>query len=242
MATVTLWLLVLAGVLVGALLGGAIALFVLRRGAPGSGSLRHEFDDYRRDVAEHYAETARRVDALTHAYKAVYDHLEDGAYRLVGESELRQRLEDASHEPVTIEGIGQRVLQRPGEGAGGQGGDKGEGQDDAGSSATGTPGTGRDEAGQDETGQNAGDAATNGRAEDRPDDADRRTWAGLATTLARANPSSPQVDRARPRPDPDDGRSGGAPAFDETPSRPSPTAVLMSADVENLGARRFAPW
>src|SRR6056297_3654419 len=142
MATVTLWLLILAGVLVGALLGGAIALFVLRRGGPGSGSLRHEFDDYRRDVAEHYVETARRVDALTHAYKAVYDHLEDGAYRQVGESELRQRLEDASHEPVTIEGIGQRVLQRPGEGAGGQGGggqggDEGEGQDDAGARANG---------------------------------------------------------------------------------------------------------
>jgi uncharacterized membrane-anchored protein YhcB (DUF1043 family) len=115
MATVTLWLLIAAGVLVGALIGGAIALLVLRRAGGGGdvNTLKGELDDYRREVAEHYVETAKRVDALTHAYKAVYDHLEDGAYRLVGEQELRARLEDAGSEPVTIEGIGQRVLQRP---------------------------------------------------------------------------------------------------------------------------------
>jgi len=182
MATVTLWLLILAGVLVGALLGGAIALFVLRRGGPGSHSLRHELDDYRREVAEHYAETARRVDALTHAYKSVYDHLEDGAYRLVGESELRQRLEDASHEPVTIEGIGQRVLQRPGDGGTG-GGDAGHA--DTGHADTGHGDAGRDDAGRDEAGRgDAGDEdaardesdeTPDGRAADRPDDGRRRT-------------------------------------------------------------------
>lgn len=118
MATVTPWLLIAAGVLVGALLGGTIALLVLRRAGGGTGgvnALKGELDDYRREVTEHYVETAKRVDALTHAYKAVYDHLEDGAYRLVGEHELRARLEDAASEPVTIEGIGQRVLQRPDE-------------------------------------------------------------------------------------------------------------------------------
>ena len=156
MATVTLWLLVLAGVLVGALLGGAIALFVLRRGGPGSGSLRHEFEDYRREVAEHYAETARRVDALTHAYKAVYDHLEDGAYRLVGESELRQRLQDASHEPVTIEGIGQRVLQRPGDAE-----QRDDGEGDAQTSAPRTGPAGHDGAGHDAASQ---DRASQDRA------------------------------------------------------------------------------
>lgn len=165
MATVTLWLLILAGVLVGALLGGAIALFVLRRGGPGSGSLRHELDDYRREVAEHYAETARRVDALTHAYKSVYDHLEDGAYRLVGESELRQRLEDASHAPVTIEGIGQRVLQRPS--------DAGTGVGDAGRTDTGHEDTGHEDTGQEQAAQDASDEASDGRAEHRSVDAER---------------------------------------------------------------------
>jgi len=152
MATFTVWLLILAGVLVGALLGGAIALFVLRRGGPDSGSLRHEFDDYRREVAEHYAETANRVDALTHAYKAVYDHLEDGAYRLVGENELRRRLEDTAHEPITIEGIGQRVLQRPSDGDSAQ----------------------RDEGGQTEE-RGASDDAADQPAETPSEAAERRT-------------------------------------------------------------------
>ncbi len=156
MATVTLWLLIATGVLVGALIGGAIALFALRRGEPAGGSLRHEFDDYRSEVAEHYAETARRVDALTHAYKAVYDHLEDGAYRLVGEGELRERLDDASHEPVTIEGIGQRALQRPSD------------------RETGRAGAGRDSVGQDDAAADDSDEVRSD--DDRPlDDADRRT-------------------------------------------------------------------
>jgi hypothetical protein len=119
MASSTPWLLVMAGVLVGALLGGIGALIALRRGQRDPDtvrSLKRELEDYRREVADHYVETAQRVDALTHAYKAVYDHLEDGAVRLVGEVELRERLarlEDATSEPVTLEGIGQRVLQGP---------------------------------------------------------------------------------------------------------------------------------
>lgn len=149
MATVTPWLLIAAGVLVGAFLGGAIALLVLRRAGGGAGdvnALKGELDDYRREVAEHYVETAKRVDALTHAYKAVYDHLEDGAYRLVGEQELRARLEDAGSEPVTIEGIGQRVLQRPEE-------DRGEARPKAASSGgdadAGDSGADHDAAGDD---------------------------------------------------------------------------------------------
>ena len=176
MATVTLWLLILAGVLVGALLGGAIALFVLRRGGPGSGSLRHEFDDYRREVAEHYAETARRVDALTHAYKAVYDHLEDGAYRLVGESELRQRLQDASHEPVTIEGIGQRVLQRPGDAE-----QRDDGEGDAQTSAPRTGSAGSDAASQVRASQDDAshdDASHDGASHDVTDEEDDDRKAG----------------------------------------------------------------
>lgn len=164
MASVTLWLLIATGVLVGGLLGGTIALLVLRRGGPGGDSLRHELDDYRRDVAEHYAETARRVDALTHAYKAVYDHLEDGAYRLVGERELRERLDDASHEPVTIEGIGQRVLQRPDE----RDGRRADGRPGAADAAARAPHARADDARADDAPHE--DDVENGRGQGRPDD------------------------------------------------------------------------
>lgn len=168
MAPVTLWLLIAAGVLVGALLGGAIALVVLRR-AGGAGSdvnaLKGELDDYRREVAEHYVETAKRVDALTHAYKSVYDHLEDGAYRLVGEHELRARLEDASSEPVTIEGIGQRVLQRPDEDR-----DAARRDDAAGGVAAGGDAMGGDAMGDDATGDDTDGRGATGRGPASPDE------------------------------------------------------------------------
>lgn len=112
------WLLLIAGLLVGALLGG-IGILVMERRNRGSAqdirAARQELEEYRQDVAEHYVETAKRVNALTHSYKSVYDHLEDGAYRLVGEEELRRRLDDRGGESVMLEGIGQRSLQRPGE-------------------------------------------------------------------------------------------------------------------------------
>lgn len=110
MTDMTLWFLVLAGLLVGALIGAVGALIALRR-SERSGGARRELDAYREEVSAHYAETARRVDALTQAYKAVYDHLEEGAYRLVGEDELKRRLDDASGDPVTLEGIGRRALE-----------------------------------------------------------------------------------------------------------------------------------
>lgn len=112
MANLFPWLLVLAGVLIGTLVGGLGALIALRRDEDGVNprELRNELDAYRDEVAQHYTETAKRVDALTQAYKSVYDHLEEGAFRLVGEQELRERLDDDTAEPVTLEGIGRRAL------------------------------------------------------------------------------------------------------------------------------------
>lgn len=110
------WLLLIAGLLVGALVGGLAILFMERRNRGSDEDIRaarRELDDYRQEVADHYVETAKRVNSLTHSYKAVYDHLEDGAHRLVGEGELRRRLDAPGAEPVMLEGIGQRSLGRP---------------------------------------------------------------------------------------------------------------------------------
>ena len=98
----------------GLLLGGLITWFATRQAGGGrsAAQLKDELETYKRDVAAHYAETAKRVDTLTKAYKDVYDHLEDGAYRLVGEEELRRRL-DGGSEPVTLPGIGPRPLAGP---------------------------------------------------------------------------------------------------------------------------------
>ncbi|MEX2501450.1 MAG: DUF1043 family protein [Trueperaceae bacterium] len=114
MSTLTIWSLLAAGAMIGAAVGGAITLMLVRRNRGDETtvrSLQRDLAEYRSDVAAHYAETAKRVDALTHAYKDVYEHLEDGAYRLVGETELRRRLHDARNEPVTLEGIGRKALR-----------------------------------------------------------------------------------------------------------------------------------
>jgi len=98
--------------LAGLILGALVTLAVTRRAGGGrsAGDLRRELDQYRDDVANHYADTARKIDTLTRAYKDVYDHLEDGAHRLVGEEPLRARLQDAAPTTVTLEGIGARRL------------------------------------------------------------------------------------------------------------------------------------
>jgi hypothetical protein len=59
-------------------------------------------------VTEHFVKTAHLVNELTHSYKAVYDHLEKGAYTLVGSETLHQRLEKVEAEPVMLEYLGQR--------------------------------------------------------------------------------------------------------------------------------------
>lgn len=106
-------LLLAATLVAGLLIGTLVTLAVTRRagGGRGAGDLRRDLDAYRDDVANHYAETARKVDALTRAYKDVYDHLETGAYRLVGEEALRARLADTKATTVTLEGIGPRRLE-----------------------------------------------------------------------------------------------------------------------------------
>lgn len=106
------WLMAAAGLVLGLALGGALALALRGRSResndPEVQRLRREMESYREEVGEHFVETAALVNSLTQTYKAVYDHLESGAYRLVGETELRARLEDVDAEPVMLEYIGQR--------------------------------------------------------------------------------------------------------------------------------------
>ena len=52
-----------------------------------------ELEVYREDVSDHFLRTAELVDNLTQSYKAVYDHLEGGAYQLIGDEKFRKQLE-----------------------------------------------------------------------------------------------------------------------------------------------------
>ncbi len=93
------WLFVVVVFVVGSILG--FAFFTLRyRNSRRLKKLQDELDAkteeleiYREDVSEHFLKTAELVDNLTQSYKAVYDHLEGGAYQLVGDEKFRKQLE-----------------------------------------------------------------------------------------------------------------------------------------------------
>ena len=93
------WLFVVVVFVVGSILG--FAFFTLRyRNSRRLKKLQEDLDAkteelevYREDVSEHFLRTAELVDNLTQSYKAVYDHLEGGAYQLVGDEKFRKQLE-----------------------------------------------------------------------------------------------------------------------------------------------------
>ncbi|HEX7021609.1 MAG TPA: DUF1043 family protein [Trueperaceae bacterium] len=105
-----LWIFVALAFLVGALAGlGAAALQRRRGGNDGDlEALREEFEAYREDVTTHFVQTADLINNLTQSYKAVYDHLERGAFALVGEERLREELEAVEAEPVMLEYLGKQ--------------------------------------------------------------------------------------------------------------------------------------
>lgn len=76
-------------------------------------ALEEEFASYKTEVGDHFVETAAMVNQLTSSYKNVYDHLEKGAYKLVGEEELHKRLEDVESQPVLLEYIGAKQKAEP---------------------------------------------------------------------------------------------------------------------------------
>lgn len=74
---------------------------------------------YRREVADHFVETAQLVNRLTDSYKEVFDHLREGAGKLVDEETLRQRLAHEEDKNVTLHLIGYREPgSKPGERSG----------------------------------------------------------------------------------------------------------------------------
>ncbi len=69
-----------------------------------------EMAEFKEQVSDHFVETADLINNLTQSYKAVYDHLEKGAFSLVGAENLQKRLSDVKAESVRLEYIG---LKRP---------------------------------------------------------------------------------------------------------------------------------
>lgn len=58
------------------------------------GAKTAELEAYKQDVQEHFLGTAEAVDTLTQSYRGVFEQLEQGANRLVGETRFRGALND----------------------------------------------------------------------------------------------------------------------------------------------------
>lgn len=96
------------GFAVGVAAGAGAAWLWARFSGKQSGPDAKQQAAYREEVADHFVKTAELVNRLTDSYKEVFDHLRDGAGRLVDEETLRQRLAHEEDKDVTLHLIGYR--------------------------------------------------------------------------------------------------------------------------------------
>ena len=96
------------GVIIGFVVGGSMVFGYYR--FPGSAredrAARKREEAYREEVADHFVKTADLVNNLTDSYKEVFDHLREGAGRLVDEKILQERLAHRDDDKVTLRRIG----------------------------------------------------------------------------------------------------------------------------------------
>lgn len=92
-------------------LGGLLGAFISRTMFPPEqqkmleeslSSSRKELDQYQREVAQHFADTAKLVQNLTQGYKEVHDHLANGALQLTN-SEITQQILEAGDKSLGID-------------------------------------------------------------------------------------------------------------------------------------------
>ena len=103
-----LWLIVIVSLAVGAALGFVAARFLLPRmdEQRAQRQAQRELDRYREEVADHFARTAALVNQMTDSYKDVFDHLQQGAHRLLDEEQLRSKLAVDSGKTITLNRLG----------------------------------------------------------------------------------------------------------------------------------------
>lgn len=94
----------LIGLIIGAI-AGVIGGLWWQRSQPEIQTARkvaREHEQLKNQVADHFVETAQRVNQLTDSYKDVMDHLRSGAINLVDRQTLEKRLPHSDSEAVTV--------------------------------------------------------------------------------------------------------------------------------------------
>lgn len=99
----------ITGVIIGALIGGTAAWLWLQGRVGGADSvekLKRENAAFREEVNEHFIQTAELINQLTDSYKAVFDHLSEGAEKLVDQEAVRERMPQVSDEEIRLKRLG----------------------------------------------------------------------------------------------------------------------------------------
>lgn len=106
------WMGLGCGVLLGA---GLSAMWVAWRAHQANQSGRSvkameaQHQQFRDEVNQHFVETAELINRMTDSYKAVFDHLSQGAERLVEDRVVRERMPKVGDHEVRLKHIGHRV-------------------------------------------------------------------------------------------------------------------------------------
>lgn len=106
---------VVIGLVVGGAIGaGLVWMLAVRRAGPMSvNEMKKENARFREEVNAHFVQTAELINELTDSYKKVFDHLSDGADRLVDSEAVRERMPQVGHSEVRLRHIGAPKDYRP---------------------------------------------------------------------------------------------------------------------------------
>jgi len=101
-----IWL--IAGLMIGAAAGAAVMWLMNQKRDSGESveNIRRENAQFREEVSEHFVETARLINQLTDSYKEVFDHLSQGAEKLVDDRVLAERMPQVSRREVRLHHLG----------------------------------------------------------------------------------------------------------------------------------------
>lgn len=102
--------------LVTGLIVGALLVWLItsrRRNEPTVVQLKAENARFREEVNAHFVRTAELINELTDSYKKVFDHLSDGAERLVDGDAVRNRMPQVGHHEVRLRHIGAPRVKEP---------------------------------------------------------------------------------------------------------------------------------
>jgi len=97
--TTSIWLLGTLGLLLGSMLGSIATYLLVTRNRRTHqlqlelNQLTERFTEYRDQVTQHFMRTSELVQAMTHSYRDVYEHLASGAQHLCGDTDERWRLD-----------------------------------------------------------------------------------------------------------------------------------------------------